>query len=528
MDIVMSLFNDGIKRIATAGMALLVMGSVAGCGASSAEKTIEVTEHNTVLAQSPKGNSKYETRIQTPGIFVDQKGYNADSDKTVVFLAKEMPKNFNIIDLETKAVVYTGEIIKPVLDEASGKYYGIGRFNDFNEPGTYYIYADTIGESYSFSVGEDVYDDVFRRAAQKYYINRCGIAISQTVAGDNGHSACHTTQAHLQDNADVALDVTGGWHMDGQADRDSLIGGRVIENLLLAYEMNSDAFTDDNSLPESGNGIPDIIDEAKYEADWLLKMQDSKTGGVYSAAITQGEGTADIFAAPVVVGSISMDATIEFAAAMARFSYLYQQYDGEFATTALKAADRAYESFLNNQKATDSSMAFDAAAQLYRATGSSKYNDVLTQYFNMDDFNDRFEKDENIFFGSVTYLSTSRGVDKNQCSILIKALMNRAEDIAKRASTNTFPVADLSEADGFEQLLDDIRCLTVTNHIIYNHEYKTIIENHLHFLMGMNPSCINYVTGDTERTYLDDPTKSGLMNDPVSNALLMLLVSAVK
>ena len=527
MDSAKSLNKFRFNRIMKAGTILLMMGSVAGCGASSAENTVETVAH-TLTVQEPKGNSEYETRTQIPGIFVDQTGFCTDSDKSVVFYAKEMPEKFSIIDLESKKTVYTGEIIKPTLDERAEKYYGIGRFNDFKEPGSYYIFADSIGESFSFKIGDDIYDEVFREAEKKFYINRCGIAISQNVAETNGHSACHTVEARLSENTSTLLDVTGGWHMDAQADRDSYLGGRIIENLLLAYEMNPGAFTDDNSIPESGNGIPDIIDEVKYEVDWLLKMQDSKTGGVYSTALTQGEGYSDIFAAPVVVGGISMDATIEFAAAMARFSYIYQQFDGEFATTALKAADRAYESFLNNQKVTDNSIAFNAAAQLYRATGSSKYSDVLTQYFNMDDFADRFDVDENIFIGSVTYLSTSRIVDKKQCDTLIKALMKRSEEIAKRATSSVFLVTDASEDDGFKNLLDDIRCLTVTNHIIYNHEYKTIIENHLHFLMGMNPSCINYVSDETEWTYADDATKNGLMNDPLSDALLILMISAVK
>jgi endoglucanase len=63
-------------------------------------------------------------------------------------------------------------------------------------------------------------------------------------SGDNGHSACHTTEAKLQENTDTTLDVTGGWHMDEHADRDVLIGSRIVENLLLAYEMNPGAFTD--------------------------------------------------------------------------------------------------------------------------------------------------------------------------------------------------------------------------------------------------------------------------------------------
>lgn len=425
-------------------------------------------------------------------------------------------------------MVFWGDVVKAVFDEESGKYYGIGRFNSFKEPGTYILFAEHLGESYSFTIGESVYDDVLGQACQKYYINRCGIALSQTVAGDNGHSACHTSEAKLQDSEDVTLDVTGGWHMDEHADRDALIGAKVVEDLLLAFEMNPEGFTDESGIPESGNGIPDIVDEIRYEVDWLLKMQDSKTGGVYGAAITKGQGAGDILAAPVEVTPVSMDATIRFAAAMARFSFIYQQYDQEYATSALRAADRAYESFLINQSLADSTAVFNAAAQLYRATGNDKYRQVLNSFFASEGFLDNFDTDENVFIGSVTYLSTNQEVDKDQCNKLIKALMKRSEQIAARATDSRFLVADESDDRNFEALLDDIKCLAITNHIIYNHEYTTIIENHVHFLMGMNPWCVNLLTTGTERDYEGRDEFGGVMNDPHSDALVVFMLSALQ
>ncbi|MCR5557549.1 MAG: glycoside hydrolase family 9 protein [Butyrivibrio sp.] len=513
------------KRIIAAGLSLLIMGSVAGCGASSAENTAEVTEHTWNVTTTAAQNVDYEVKTQTPSIFVNQVGYRTTSDKTVVFCAKELPQSFEIRELESGDTVYTGEIIKSVLDEETGKYTAVGRFNDFDKPGEYFVYADIVGESFSFSISDEIYGETFKDACRKYYINRCGIAISQTFAEDNGHSACHTTVAHMQDASDVSIDVTGGWHMDEKADRDTLIGSSIVENLLLAYEINPEAFGDDEGIPESGNEIPDVLDEARYGAEWLLKMQDEKTGGVYGSALTQGSSSGDYFASPVVVTPVSMDATINFAAALARFSYIYQQYDGAFATVALKAADRAYGCFLNNMAAGDNSASFKAAAQLYRATGNDRYNEVLESFFSLEDFGERFNTDENIFLGCVTYLSTSQKVSKEVCDYLIKLLMKRSEDIAKKASDSRFLVS--AGLDDMAEFLDDMRCLTVTNHIIYNHEYTTIIENHLHYLMGMNPEGINFVTEDTENTYAG-AGRGGVMNDPINDALLIFMMSVLE
>ncbi len=385
-----------------------------------------------------------------------------------------------------------------------------------------------MGESYPFKSSQDRFRDVFTKACKQYYINRCGIALSENYAGESAHSACHTQMAHLQEDPEAALDVTGGWHLDGQAGRDTGLGSSVVENLLLAYEMNPDAFTDETGIPESGNGIPDIIDEIRYEADWLLKMQDSKTGGVYGAAITSGNGNSDIFSAPVEVTPVSMDATIGFAATMARFSYVYQQFDQGYATTALKAADRAWESFSINQSVYESTAAFKAAAQLYRATGNNKYEHVLDSFFVKDDLLELFNSDENIFMGAVTYLSTNQDVDKEQCEKLIKALMKRSEEIASKSTESRYLVVDAAEGEDFSKLLDEARCLTVTNHIIYNHEYTTILENHAHYMMGMNPSCMNFVTSGTDRDHEDVDNYNGVMNDPQKDALLVFMLSVLE
>jgi endoglucanase len=518
--------NISVKKIVScAAASILLFGSVAGCGASSAVSSSENTEGEKTSVYTTAEDQSFEEAVQIPGILQDQVGYKTGSDKTVVFKGKEVPTEFYIKDAATGETVYEGEIISTKTSTGRDESYAMGRFTDFQQEGTYYIYADPMGESYDFKVGEDVYGELFDKAAKKFYINRCGTGLSERYAGDNAHSACHTAMAHLQESPDTELDVTGGWHMDEQAGRDTALGSRIAENLLVAYEMNQKAFTDDTDIPESGNGIPDILDEIRYEVDWLLKMQDQKTGGEYASAITKS-GAGDVFAAPVVVTPVSMDATISFASMMARFSYFYQQYDPDFATTCLRAADRAWTCYLNNQKVTDSSGAFKAAAQLYRATGAANYNEVLEQFFAKKDFMDSFESDENIFLGSVTYLSTSQPVDMDRCGVLMKALMKKSEAIAKRASASSFLVSDDSEDESFDRILDDMRSLAITNHIIFNHEYTTIIENHAHYLLGMNPKAVNYLTEDTDRTY-QDAGAAGVMNDPEKDALLIILFSAI-
>ena len=109
----------------------------------------------------------------------------------------------------------------------------------------------------------------------------------------------------------------------------------------------------------------------------------------------------------------------------------------------------------------------------------------------------------------------------------MKYLMNRSEKIAAKASQSTYLVTDAGAKEGFGRMLEDMRCLTITDHIIYNHEYTTIIENHAHYFMGMNPGAVNYVTEDTERTF-KDASLGGIMNDPEEDALLIFMLSVLE
>ena len=513
----------GKKRITAVVLMTAVMGSVAGCGASSGEKEIENTK-----ASVTSVSINYEAPVQTPNILVDQEGFLPTSDKVVVFRGKELPTEFEIHNLADDSLVYVGQVMKQSYNDELGEYSAIGYFTELNVEGDYYIYADYLGESFSFSISETIYSDLLKEASKQFYYNRCGLALSENYAGENAHSACHTAVARLQENTDTTLDVTGGWHMDEHADRDTAVGSKIAENFLLAYEMNESAFGDDTGIPESGNSIPDILDEVRYEVEWLLKMQDSKNGGEYGAALTDPEKGSDMFTNPVVITPVSMDATINFASMMARFSFFYQKYDPEFAKNCLRAADKAWNCYLVNQNGEETSALFKAAASLYRATGDDAYEEVLNRFFEKHDFDKMFVDDEDVFIGAITYLSTSQRVDVEQCGKLMKNLMKRSEALAQASSQSNFLVTDYTAEKDFTKLLYEMRCLTITDHVIYNHEYTTIIENHAHYLMGMNPSSMNYVTDSTERTYKDDSEKYGILNDPINNALLIFMLSVLE
>ena len=76
-------------------------------------------------------------------------------------------------------------------------------------------------------------------------------------------------------------DVSQGWYDAGDYGKYTPFAAGPIVDLLDAYGSFPFVFGDDTNIPESGNGRPDLLDEVKWELDWLLKMQDAESGGFY-------------------------------------------------------------------------------------------------------------------------------------------------------------------------------------------------------------------------------------------------------
>ncbi len=281
-------------------------------------------------------------------------------------------------------------------------------------------------------------------------------------------------------------------------------------------------FGDDAGIPESGNEIPDLLDEVKYEIDWLLKMQDAKSGAVYSAVSSVDNATLGYL---LYIEGVTMDATIQFAATLAKFSYLYQNYDREFATLCLKASDRAFRYAGQYLADVSPEEYFYAAAELYRATGGYGYHNVVKNYLLQNSVTDM--KNNFVFWGCVTYMATKQRVDVNLCSDVIKILMEEGEQISYAAKNSKFLVGMDEKTGGIAESLQDITRLVVVDHIITNHEYGTVLQNHLHYMLGRNPDSISYLDGAGSRNYKEIDENLGIMNQVELNAELVLMMSSI-
>jgi len=211
-------------------------------------------------------------------------------------------------------------------------------------------------------------------------------------------------------NASLERDLTGGWFDAGDYNKYTTFANSTVHMLLSAYEDNPAIFTDDWNLPESGNGIPDLLDEIKWELDWLLKMtNDDGTAIIKMGSISYSENVSAPPSAntdPRYYGPTCTSASINVAGMFAHAARIYDGLPGmtDFVTAletkAVAAWDYVEPLIENDQletncddgtiKSGDADRDVDeqredalaAAIFLFDHFGDSKYNDYIVANLN--------------------------------------------------------------------------------------------------------------------------------------------------
>ncbi len=487
-----------------------------------------------------KDASKAESMSSLPGyvkVAVNQIGYKPDDKKIVVVKSDRTDdESFIICDASTNETVYTGTLGAVISDPGAGLDVRQGDFSDFNALGDYYIVTEE-GTSYRFTVSEAPYKDVYRDAVLMLYRQRCGMAVEGDAAGYAAHGECHLDEAVVYGNEGVTKDVTGGWHDAGDYGRYTVSGAEAVADLMMAYR-DYEIKDDDLGIPESGNGVPDILDEARYELDWMLKMQDSETGGVYHKVtglsfpdtVPPEEETATMYLMP-----ISTTATGDFAAVMAMASQIYKDIDPEFAETAFAAAEKAWEyvkdiddtkgytnpSDVSTGEYPDTNTKDEiywAAAELYLA-GRDDLEDTVKGYI----------KDEKII-GGLGWIDMGTYADYD----LARSDKAVAEDAkAELIKDADEAVGKMAEAGYFTSMGDNYpwgsnmtaanqsQLLQMVYNITKDAKYKEYAELQLDYLFGTNALGYCFVTGYGTYSPKDPHHRPSQITDGVISGMLV-------
>ena len=392
------------------------------------------------------------TRPYEPPIITNQVGYQCSSKKTAVFRNADSESQFSVVNADTNQVVYTGNLSNGISNNSAGETNKTGDFSSVTQPGKYYIKCGNLDNSYTFEISDSIYSNLLDDSVRMLYLQRCGEAVTDS---DFGHPACHTGMATVY-GTNEKIDVSGGWHDAGDYGRYIVPAAKSIADLLYAYEANPKLYSDNIGIPESGNGTPDILDEARYELEWMMKMQRSD-GGVYHKVTCEnfpGYVSPEKETAPLIVTPVSTTATADFCASMALAYEFYKDTDAAFANSCLECAEKAW-SFLEANPGlifknpddittgeygdtSDRDERYWAAAQLYRATGNSKYETALNSMAVSKGLDWSTVGD----YGNLAIL-TAKNISKDS-SIYTKALnavVSQADNFVKISSNSPYGVA---------------------------------------------------------------------------------------
>ena len=232
-------------------------------------------------------------------IIIDQFGYRPEMAKVAILRDGEIGlgsadanyipgDEISLIDQRTNEIVLSGPSIaflNGAIDPLSGDRVWTFDFSDIQTPGTYYIYdAENNARSANFVINENIYESVLREAFRTFVYQRSGFEKTADIVGENyADGASHIgpfqdSGARLfndRRNRTTERDLSGGWYDAGDFNKYSNWTADYIIGLLHAYHANPEAWADDWNLPESGNGIPDVLDEVRWGVEHLQRMQET-------------------------------------------------------------------------------------------------------------------------------------------------------------------------------------------------------------------------------------------------------------
>ena len=295
----------------------------------------------------------------TTEIKIDQVGYLPNASKVGFVVSNRANGEFTVRRKKDNSIAFAGKLSPAIEDPDSGDRVKTADFSKLQESGIYYLDVKGVGTSWAFSIGRDIYRNAFYLTMRSFYGQRCGTAVDlgREFPGYK-HSACHLGGGyHATSGKSGAAVSAKGWHDAGDYGRYIVNSGITTGQLLWAYEIfEARVGKVKLNIPESDNSTPDILDEVRWNLDWMLTMQD-EDGGVWH------KQTSEQFAAFVmpendkllsyVIGTgkepyKSSAATGDFAAVMAIAARTYKAHDPAYARLCLNAAEKAWNWLLKN------------------------------------------------------------------------------------------------------------------------------------------------------------------------------------
>jgi endoglucanase len=297
-----------------------------------------------------------QAQTPTEAIRLNQIGFYPQAPKLAVVIGAGEGK-FTVHEPGKKKAAYKGKLGESRQSPFSNKTTRVADFSALTKPGTYVLEVLGTGTSYPFEIKDNVHEAASKAAVKGYYYQRLSMPLEEKYAGKWARPAGHPdTLVKIHPSAEgpgrpagTAISSPGGWLDAGDYNKYIVNSGITMGTLLSAYEDFPEYYYRlDLNIPESGNQLPDLLDEVLWNLRWMLTMQDPADGGVYhklTNAAFDGMVMPHQATKPRYVVQKSTAAALDFAAVMAQASRVYKRYDQQLpglADSCLIAAQRAW------------------------------------------------------------------------------------------------------------------------------------------------------------------------------------------
>ena len=331
--------------------------------------------------------SAQDAEIST--IQMNQVGFQTDGPKQATLMeVDQTPLPWQVINADGQVVAH-GQTRPRGFDATAGASVHDLDFGALQTAGAGYRLEVDGRTSRPFRVADRPFQSLKRDALAYFYQNRSGIPIAAThvdraeLARPAGHAPDRATcfagpdlRGNVWPGCDYGLDVSGGWYDAGDHGKYVVNGGIAVWTLLNAYERakvrdGRSAFPDGSAdIPEAGNGVDDLLDEARWQLEFLLRMQAPDgasaevpvgrfardqpltftridAGGLVHHKVHDGKWT-PLPTAPAddletrYLYAPNTAATLNLVAVAAQCARVWRDIDPAFARTCLEAAERGY------------------------------------------------------------------------------------------------------------------------------------------------------------------------------------------
>ena len=346
-------------------------------------------------------------QAQTGEIAVNQVGYLPGAAKLAAVPAGAAAA-FTVVDAQTGRSVLSGSLGAAARWAPAGQDVRLADFSALKAPGRYRLQVKGLPDSPPFVVASDAYAAVNAAAIKAFYFNRASTPLLPQHAGlwarPAGHAddkvLVHSSAASAARPEGAVISSPKGWYDAGDYNKYIVNSGISVYTLLAAWEQFPELFKAQNlNIPESGNALPDLLDEVLWNLEWMLTMQDPADGGVYHKLTNKsfdGNQMPHETKGERYVVAKGTAAALDFAAVMAHASRIYKPFEAQRPGLSARMRDAAvaawkwaranpHVAYKNPPDVRTGEYGDDklddefvwAAAELYLTTGEAAYRDAL-------------------------------------------------------------------------------------------------------------------------------------------------------